>query len=374
VYPRARRGFNTKGWSLILFLGDIAVPREPLVRAAPPVHVLHPEPYEFAVANLEGALHHPSGAERDQAGLFNHPSIVDYLVQSRVRVLSLANNHVFDFGDPNAGTVTPLRNAGLFPVGLGSTLAEASAPAIVPSTHGEVVFMAFGWPVIGCRTATRSGAGVNPLEPGWLLSRLREVRTQVGDAARIVLLCHWNYELEVFPQPMHRQLAHAAVHNGADLVVGCHSHCAAGVEQVNGRWIVYGLGNWLLSSGEFLSGGLRYPARVDLQLTFGWDPVSLAGKCDWYRYEPASHQTRWLASDDPMACHRIAALTPFRNMSHEAYGVWFRRHRRKKRLLPVFYDIGTPRANRLKERWVDARHAAITMLRSVKLKGAHPRE
>jgi poly-gamma-glutamate synthesis protein (capsule biosynthesis protein) len=234
--------------------------------------------------------------------------------------------------------------------------------------------MAFGWPVIGCPPATSRSAGVNPLEPEWVLSRLWEVRQQVGEAARIVLLCHWNYELEVYPQPMHRQLAHAAVHHGADLVVGCHSHCAAGIERVNGRWIAYGLGNWLLSSGEFLDGGLRYPARVDLQLALGWDPVTHEASCDWFRYDPATHATGWLASSHPDTCHRVAALTPFRNMSHEEYGEWFRKHRRKKRLLPVFYDMATPRANRLKEQWVDVRHALITVLRSAKLKGAHPRE
>ncbi|HEX2733489.1 MAG TPA: CapA family protein [Polyangiaceae bacterium] len=352
---------------MIVFLGDIAVRDEQQAKAVTPLSVLHPVPFEFVVANLEGGLGGATDEAASQSRLFNHPAITEYLRQSRVRVVTLANNHAFDFGAPFARTLPLLDRIGTRAIGAGPNLAQASEPVVVSHSTGPVAFLGFGWRAIGCPQASAEAAGANPLEPDWVLECVRRTRRDLGPDVKLALFCHWNYELEVFPQPLHRELAHAAVHAGADLIVGCHSHCISGVEQVNGRWIVYGLGNWLISED------LRYPARADLELAFGWDPGTGAVRCDWYRYEPRALDVHWLGASHPDSCHRVKAATPFAGMSHADYRVWFRKNRRKTRLLPVFADIEARRTNLLKQRWVEVRHGLIGVLRSVKLKGTEPR-
>ena len=66
---------------------------------------------------------------------------------------------------------------------------------------------------------------------------------------------------------MQKELAHAAVDQGADLVIGHHPHVLQGIEKYNGRNIVYSLGN-------FCFGGNSYPSDMDtiiFQQTFTFE-------------------------------------------------------------------------------------------------------
>ena len=63
--------------------------------------------------------------------------------------------------------------------------------------------------------------------------------------AKIITLPHWNYELELYPQPMHRELARLMVDAGAEGVFGHHPHCVNGIEYYKDAPIVYSLGNCL---------------------------------------------------------------------------------------------------------------------------------
>ncbi len=70
---------------------------------------------------------------------------------------------------------------------------------------------------------------------------------------------HWNSELVEEPNEDMVTLGHAAVDAGADLVVGSHSHIVSGIEKYNGKFIVYGLGN-------FCFGGNLHPRDMDAMM------------------------------------------------------------------------------------------------------------
>jgi poly-gamma-glutamate synthesis protein (capsule biosynthesis protein) len=217
------------------------------------------------------------------------------------------------------------------------------------------LFLAFGWEVIGCRGAGRGTFGVNPLRPAHVLASLGEAARREPGAA-IVLLMHWDYELELYPQPLHRRLAHAAVEAGASAVVGCHSHCVQGIEIHRGAPIVYGLGNWLIPDGVFYGGRLAYPELCKTGLAFEWRPGA-EPRCHWLRYrrEGERHVLAYQGGEPASQSARVAGLTPFRGLSHEAYLPWFRANRRKRRLLPVYADARETARNHLRDAWVWAR-------------------
>ena len=62
---------------------------------------------------------------------------------------------------------------------------------------------------------------------------------------RIIAFMHWNTELELYPQPLDRELSHALIDLGVFAVIGCHAHRVQGYEIYKGHPIVYGLGNFI---------------------------------------------------------------------------------------------------------------------------------
>ena len=86
-------------------------------------------------------------------------------------VCVLANNHVLDFGRRGLlETLDVLAAAGLRTAGAGRSLAEAAAPAVVPTrrSEGRVVVFAFGTPSSGVPqdwAAAVNRAGINLIAP-----------------------------------------------------------------------------------------------------------------------------------------------------------------------------------------------------------------
>lgn len=332
----------------MLFLGDIAIPfASDASRFGDLPNV------SITVANLEGAIHAGPNPSLERCGLFNDVSIGHYLRALNVRAVSLANNHAMDFGQDPTVTSTFLAQHGIASCGCGNNLTEAARDAIVDTKAGRVRLLAFGWKVIGCTTAGNQKPGVNPLERNHILRSIEALR-QRSPRDIIVVLPHWNWEFEVYPLPIHRQLARAAVDAGANAVIGSHPHVVQGIEFYRGAPIVYSLGNWMIPQGCFYGGRLVYPDVASLQLAFEWEPGELDAVCHWYIYSRATHVLSYSASETASSSSRIAALTPFRGMSHDQYKYWFRRHRVKKKGLPVYESADAVLGN-----WVRDRYAAI---------------
>lgn len=349
----------------MLFVGDIASPSD-----------LYPKDDALArltgggpvVANLEGALHDCGPLSGEGKELFNHPSVIEYMERNGIKVVTLANNHIFDVTDNIGDTIATLQSHGIHACGAGETLSGASEPAVLVTENRTWVFIAFGWETIQCVPAGHANAGVNPLTTDHLLSSVRTTRAQYPDAT-LVVLPHWNYELEAYPMPLHRELAFRAIDAGADAVVGCHSHCVQGIELYSGKPIVYGLGNWFLVQGEFFGGRLTFPDFASLQLAFEWKPDVGEMGCHWFEYAREGHTLTFVESEPLSESARVRDLTPFAGMSHEAYVQWFRRHRRKNKLLPVYSDPDADITNRVRDAWVAMRQHLITAAFAMRLKG-----
>ena len=323
---------------------------------------------KFTVVNLEGAIGSVDRAALDRKVVFNDPRVLSVLQAYNVHLASLANNHMFDVAECPKATQAFLARHGILSCGAGGNLAEASAPVVSSWGGEEMLFLAFGWEVIGCRVARKNGAGVNPLVPGHVLDWVRKAE-EAHPNAKIVLLMHWDYELELYPQPMHRQLAFAAIDAGANAVIGCHSHCAQGIEVYRGSPVVYGLGNWFFSRNVFFGGRLSFPPLASLQLAFEWNARSKEMVCHWFRHEQDERPLSYLESSPVADCARTRALTPFEGMSHAEYVGWFGEHRRKRKGLPVYKNMNASYANWSRDRWVALRARLINLIFLLRLKG-----
>jgi poly-gamma-glutamate synthesis protein (capsule biosynthesis protein) len=187
--------------------------------------------------------------------------------------MSVANNHVMDAGYRGlSDTLEGLREAGVAPVGAGPDLAAARAPVFLTRGGLTVGFLAYtcvyapgfaawasrpGCATVEVHTVYRSELGQPGTRP--------QVQTFVDPAAKaaveadvaaararadvLVVSMHWGiHNLPAELADYERELGHAVVDAGADLVLGHHQHIVKGAEVYRGKPILYGLGNFLFDT------------------------------------------------------------------------------------------------------------------------------
>ena len=182
------------------------------------------------------------------------PELVASLQSGSVDVVSLANNHLLDYGPSGlADTQATLDGAKIVHFGAGQSLAAARAPAIVTVKGVKIAFL--GYFFLGDRNiepkeviATESTPGVAGHHSdlaamrAWLVEDVKAARTK---ADLVIPFFHWGREGKSSPEPYQIELAHLAIDTGAAAVVGSHPHVLQGIELYQGRPILYSLGNFV---------------------------------------------------------------------------------------------------------------------------------
>lgn len=208
---------------------------------------------DAAIVNLETAVTESATAWPGKQVLYRmHPGNLDALQAAGVKVCTLANNHVLDWGERGLrDTLAHLRAAGLASAGAGLDAASAQAPAVV-HLHGNRRLLVFAWAVAdsGVPAAWRA----MERRPGVaLLDRLDDdaarsvaaqvcARRQPGD--RVVVSLHWGGNWVERVPDAHRRFARRLIElDAADVVHGHSSHHPLPLEVYRGRLILYGCGD-----------------------------------------------------------------------------------------------------------------------------------
>lgn len=343
----------------MIFLGDVAHPFASAPDWSALEDVLAGKP---VVLNLEGALTSDL-AHLSEPKVFNHVSVLDTMRDVGTQVVCLANNHITDIGGGASSTAHRLMDEGMLPVGGGRNLHDAAMARTVHKDGRTYVFVAFGWSTIQCVPAGEASEGVNPLDPARVIETIETLRRNGPDHV-IIVMFHWNIELERYPQPAHRELAFAVIEHGANAVIGHHSHCVGGFEIHQGCPIAYSLGDWWIPHGVFFKGNLTFPDYTLLQVAFDWD-VGREPILHWFEYERKSHAISYRSSEALASRAEPSEHTPFSGLSHREYKDWFRRHRVKRKALPIYYDFRAKARNDLRDRYIGARHVMISLLRNL---------
>jgi poly-gamma-glutamate synthesis protein (capsule biosynthesis protein) len=169
---------------------------------------------------------------------------VKYLIEMGVDIVSLANNHVFDYGaDAFYDTLDTLNDAGIKYVGAGRDINEAMEAEYITINGITIAYVAASRAEKNIMTPQ---AGEN--SPGILRTYdhtlfLEAVRSARIDADFVVAYVHWGTEYSYILEEAQTGLARELIDNGADIVIGAHPHCLQGIEYYNGKPIIYSLGN-----------------------------------------------------------------------------------------------------------------------------------
>ena len=135
------------------------------------------------------------------------------------------------------------------------------------------IFFNFGWPTIGVRLLHLIKQVVHPLLGLEFLRLLKNLSINLP-TLRLLLFFHWNYEFELYPLPLDRELARRLSHIGVYAVVGHHSHIIQGYEFFGSMPCFYGIGNFYMPTYRFGDYMLKYPKEAMLGLCVDLSDIS----------------------------------------------------------------------------------------------------
>ena len=191
---------------------------------------------DLTIVNMEGTLTEETTRVEKQFAFKGDPDYVKILTSSSVEAANVANNHSHDYGEKSfQDTVNILETNGIRTFG-----------------YYDVAILE----VKGIRVGM---FGIYELDDH--LERIPQVKQDIAklkeqQADIIVAVFHWSNELVTVPDENQVTLAHLAIDEGADVVVGHHPHVVQGIEEYKGKMIAYSLGN-------FCFGGNTHPTEMD---------------------------------------------------------------------------------------------------------------
>lgn len=209
---------------------------------------------DLTTVNLETTLTNSTQKAQKTFRFKGDPGYAEILKLGGIEAVNLANNHIHDY------------------------LQKGYTDTIAALKNQQIGY--FGYENQYLTTVKGVKIGALGFE-GW--QDTREVRNKVSQGinqlreqgAQIVLVhFHWGVERQYVPTASQKSLARFAIDSGADLILGHHPHVVQGIEEYNGKFIVYSLGN-------FMFGGNRNPSDKDtyvFQQTFHLEKGVLTDK------------------------------------------------------------------------------------------------
>ena len=236
---------------------------------------------DLTIGNLESSLSEDGQATQGTDSFGADPQILDALARAGFDVLSLANNHVGDYGrGALQETLDAFQGSSIEHIGAGSMLREARRPAV--TTVGGVRIGVLAFNSIGeSPAASASAPGVvqlrMPPRTGPLnhhdLTALTHSVEQLRDRADIVLVVpHWGDQYTRTPLAVQRRVAAHLVRAGATAVIGSHPHWVQGMEMVGQSLVAYSLGNFIFDM-DFSKPTMQ---GIAMNLTFWGDQLMAA--------------------------------------------------------------------------------------------------
>lgn len=174
-----------------------------------------------------------------------NPDRVEILKQMGVDIVTLANNHVYDYGEQAfEDTLTTLDETEIKHVGAGNNLEEAMEPVYYEVDGKTVAFVAASRAEKNVLTpeAGEDTSGIlYCYDPTLLCEEIAEAKEH---SDFVIAYVHWGTEYSNDFDSTQETTGQQYLDAGADVVIGAHPHCLQGIEYYNGKPIVYSLGNF----------------------------------------------------------------------------------------------------------------------------------
>ncbi len=198
------------------------------------------------------------------------PNFVPAVQGAGFDIMSFASNHCMHFGAEGLlDTIEISKKIGIPLVGVGKDINEARKPVVMERKGVRIAFLAYCSILPPGYWATEDRPGCAPLrantfyepavanQPGApadvrtyplkedqeaMVEDIRKAR-QIADV--VAMSVHWGLPFAYATiDDYQRELGHAAIDAGADIVIGHHAHILRGIEIYKGKAIFYSIGNF----------------------------------------------------------------------------------------------------------------------------------
>ena len=229
---------------------------------------------DLTVVNFEGTLADSVTVPSDKRGnsflFLAPPEFAETLLPNGIEACTMENNHVYDFGENGfQSTVNALEGADI-------VVARLDHLAVYEVNGIRIGMLAY-----------QTFDGRYDMIRGRLQADIDNARTAGCDI--VTVSYHWGAEKDYHPNSNQQKLAHETIDMGADLVVGHHSHRINPIEEYNGKYIVYSLGNFSFAGNNKPSDMLTFLFQIRFKYRrgemFGTDirivPCRISSKTDY---------------------------------------------------------------------------------------------
>lgn len=227
---------------------------------------------DIAFAQLETSFAE-RGVRLPQArhAVLARPDGADAIARAGFDVISMAGNHVLDWGnDAFFETRANLERAGLKVVGAGANIAEARRPVRITLGDGtRVAILAYSSILPHSYWAEERRPGCAPMRAHTLYEQIEhdqpgtparihtfphredlaaleaDIRAAKAEADLVFVSLHWGIHfVRAVIADYQRDVARAAIAAGADAIFGGHAHILKGIELIDGKPVFYSLCNF----------------------------------------------------------------------------------------------------------------------------------
>jgi poly-gamma-glutamate capsule biosynthesis protein CapA/YwtB (metallophosphatase superfamily) len=285
--PAGRHGQagHAAGSITLAFAGDVNFAGRTRLLLANPATAFGPiarllRSADFAALNLETAVT-SRGMPQPKNYHFRAPAAAfTALRDAGIDLVTMANNHVLDYGVAGLADTMAAARAARFPVvGIGVDAEAAWAPYVTTIKGvtiavvgvSQVAELASSW----VATPGRPGEA-NAID---LHRTLAAVRAAKRLASIVIVFMHWGTEGQACPDPAQLSLARRLAAAGASIIVGAHAHMLQGSGWLGRTFVAYGLGNflWWERSYSTATGVLELTVHPHAPLTARFIPAVVSG-------------------------------------------------------------------------------------------------
>jgi len=170
------------------------------------------------------------------------PKAVEGLLFAGFDVVSVSNNHIFDYGRvAMEDSLMRLKMVGIDYIGAGFSEAEVRLGIIKEIKGTKICFLAYTNKGSEYWQAKGNNSGI-----GWLDDKIADDIKKAKEKSDLVMVSmHFGDEYQSEQNKEQEYFAKLAIDSGADLIFGGHPHTVQPVEKYKQGWIAYSLGNFV---------------------------------------------------------------------------------------------------------------------------------
>jgi capsule synthesis protein PGA_cap len=198
---------------------------------------------DLGICHLETPLGPPGGPFTGYPIFSVPPELADAAAAAGFDTCSTASNHSLDTGaDGIARTLDNLDRVGLRHTGTARTADEAARPTVLDVQGVRVGHLSYTFSFNGIEREPGRQWSANLIEPRAILAEAR--RARAAGAEIVILSLQWGTEYQNAADAGQLGLARELLASpDVDLIVGHHVHVVQPFENIDGKWVAYGLGN-----------------------------------------------------------------------------------------------------------------------------------